>query len=200
MNINQSYEDSKSYLNEIASTVSKTTVDYIHVVDEKLNEYKEFINKNLNSIDSLGEEISPIISLQKIKESIVNESKKVLLMLEGIELKEFLDKINDKLLKFKDELFEKLESKELEWIDIYRNSKSVSDPKIKKWPLFVMLLGAVACLSGSTIFHLFSVHSEKYFQFLSRLDYGGISLLILGSCYPPYYYYLFCRDGIHLIK
>ena len=200
MNINQKYEDSKSYINEIASTVSKTTVDYIHVVDEKLNEYKEFINKNLNSIDSLGDGMSPIIILQRIKESILIESKKFLLMLEGIELKEFLDKINDKLLKFKDELFEKLESKELEWIDIYRNSKSVSDPKIKKWPLFVMLLGAVACLSGSTIFHLFSVHSEKYFQLLSRLDYGGISLLILGSCYPPYYYYLFCKDGIYLIK
>ena len=30
--------------------------------------------------------------------------------------------------------------------------------------------------------------NEKYNNILNRFDYGGISLLISGSCYPPYYY------------
>ena len=31
-------------------------------------------------------------------------------------------------------------------------------------------------------------------KILSRFDYGGISLLIAGSCYPPYYYFFNCDN------
>ena len=183
------------YIQEIALTVSQKTKDYLHIVDDKLSEYKEFIQNKLNCVDCLKDLLSKISNLEKIKESIINESKAVLNGLEGLDLKERLDELNEKLMRFKDELIEKLESSEMEWIDIYRNSEKMKDRKIKRWPLFIMLLGAVACLGGSTCFHLFAVHSQKWFEFLSRLDYAGISLLILGSCYPPYYYYLYCREG-----
>ena len=33
--------------------------------------------------------------------------------------------------------------------------------------------------------------NAKYFNILNRFDYGGISLLISGSCYPPYYYFFY---------
>ena len=134
------------------------------------------------------------IDMDKIKESFIKEYEEVLSNLEGLELKKYLDELNDKLIKFKDDLIEKLESKEMEWIDIYQNSEKNQHYKIKKWPLFVNLLGAVACLSGSTLYHLFSVHSKEWNNSLSRLDYAGISLLIMGSCYPPYYYYFYCKD------
>ena len=133
--------------------------------------------------------------MEAIKESIIKESKLIISSLEELELRNRLEELNEKLIRFKDEVLEKLESKEMEWIDIYRNSENTKNSKIKKWPLFVMLFGAVACLSGSSIFHLFSAHSEKYNEFLARFDYAGLSLLIMGSTYPPYYYYFYCRES-----
>lgn len=183
-------------ISDIASTVSSKTKDYLHIVDNKINEYTDFIQNKINCFDCLKDLISAISSMDNLKESIIKESKGIISSLEALELRKRLDELNEKLMKFKNDLLEKLESKEMEWIDIYKNSEKYKNPKIKKWPVFVMLFGAVACLSGSSIFHLFSAHSEKYNQFLSRLDYAGISLLIMGSCYPPYYYYFFCRESI----
>lgn len=34
--------------------------------------------------------------------------------------------------------------------------------------------------------------SEEANKYLMRVDYGGISLLILGSCFPPFYYGFYC--------
>jgi len=197
-NINQKYEDSKHLFGEFTDSVGKMTKDYLHIVDEKLNEYKEFISKNLNCLDCLKDLINTISSMENLKESLIKESKSVMSNLEGLELNMHLEELNDKLIKFKDELLEKLESKELDWIDIFNDSQKHDNHKVKKWPIFVMLFGAIICLSGSTTFHLFSVHSEKWNEFLSRLDYAGISLLILGSTYPPYYYYFYCREGLRI--
>ena len=63
--------------------------------------------------------------------------------------------------------------------------------ELARWPLFIIIFAAIACLSFSTIFHLFGIMNEKYFNILNRFDYGGISLLISGSCYPPYYYFFY---------
>ena len=63
--------------------------------------------------------------------------------------------------------------------------------ELARWPLFVIIFSAITCLSFSTIFHLFGTMNEKYNNILNRFDYGGISLLISGSCYPPYYYFFY---------
>jgi adiponectin receptor len=63
--------------------------------------------------------------------------------------------------------------------------------ELARWPLFVIIFSAITCLSFSTIFHLFGTINEKYNNILNRFDYGGISLLISGSCYPPYYYFFY---------
>ena len=60
-----------------------------------------------------------------------------------------------------------------------------------KWPVLIHLVSALFCLCCSTTFHLFSAYSSKVGDVLSRLDYAGISVLIAGSCFPPYYY-MFC--------
>ena len=65
--------------------------------------------------------------------------------------------------------------------------------KIVKWPLFIMLSAAIVCLGCSTAFHWFGIYNKKVFKFLSRLDYAGITFLIPGSCYPPYYYFYYCE-------
>ena len=71
------------------------------------------------------------------------------------------------------------------------NLKSRKKKKLATWPIFVIIFSAIACLSFSTSFHLFGLMNAKYFNVLNRFDYGGISLLISGSCYPPYYYFFY---------
>jgi len=63
--------------------------------------------------------------------------------------------------------------------------------ELARWPLYIIIFSAILCLSFSAIFHLFGVINEKYFNILNRFDYGGISLLISGSCFPPYYYFFY---------
>ena len=65
--------------------------------------------------------------------------------------------------------------------------------KVKRWPLFIMLSAAIVCLGCSTTFHWFGIYNKKVFSFLSRLDYAGITFLIPGSCYPPYFYFYYCE-------
>lgn len=59
---------------------------------------------------------------------------------------------------------------------------------ITRIPLYIHMLSAIVCLSMSTFFHWFSCWNERVNNYLSRLDYGGISFLIAGSCMPPYFY------------
>ena len=57
-----------------------------------------------------------------------------------------------------------------------------------------MIMSTILCLSFSTCFHAFGNISLKYHIILNRFDYGGISLLITGSCYPPYYFFFYFSD------
>ena len=72
---------------------------------------------------------------------------------------------------------------------------SESEVHVTKIPLYIHILSAIICLSCSTIYHLFFVHSESVSKILARLDYAGISFLIGGSGVPPIYYSLYCSDG-----
>ncbi|CDW83122.1 adiponectin receptor protein [Stylonychia lemnae] len=51
---------------------------------------------------------------------------------------------------------------------------------VTKIPLFLHIAGAISCLGCSAIFHLFKDHSQHLGEFLVRLDYAGISLMIAG--------------------
>ncbi|KAK6126998.1 hypothetical protein DH2020_039264 [Rehmannia glutinosa] len=59
---------------------------------------------------------------------------------------------------------------------------------IPLWPWFVFLTGAMSCLIFSTISHLFACHSRRFYFFFWRLDYAGISLMIVSSFFAPIYY------------
>jgi len=54
-------------------------------------------------------------------------------------------------------------------------------------------LGAIACLGLSFAFHTVYCHSERVGKLFSKLDYVGISLLIMGSFVPWLYYSFYCR-------
>jgi len=54
-------------------------------------------------------------------------------------------------------------------------------------------LGAIVCLGLSFAFHTLSCHSSHVLKVFSKLDYTGISLLIVGSFIPWIYYGFYCR-------
>lgn len=64
---------------------------------------------------------------------------------------------------------------------------------IPKWPWFVFLFGAMGCLICSSVSHLFACHSKRFNLFFWRLDYAGISLMIVCSFFAPIYYAFFCH-------
>ena len=55
---------------------------------------------------------------------------------------------------------------------------------VTKWPLVAYLLTAMFCLGCSTTCHLCYVKDRTISYIVSHLDYWGISILFLGSCYP----------------
>ncbi|GAV77698.1 HlyIII domain-containing protein [Cephalotus follicularis] len=64
---------------------------------------------------------------------------------------------------------------------------------IPMWPWFVFLSGAMGCLVCSSLSHLLACHSKPFSMFFWRLDYAGISLMIVCSFFAPIYYAFFCN-------
>jgi len=69
---------------------------------------------------------------------------------------------------------------------------------IPRWPWFVFLAGGMGCLAFSSLSHLLACHSKRFNLFFWRLDYAGISLMIVCSFYAPIYYVFFCNPYIRL--
>lgn len=69
---------------------------------------------------------------------------------------------------------------------------SASHP-VTRWPFFCFLGGAMFCLLGSSICHLFSCHSQRLSYIMLRIDYAGIAALISTSFFPPVYYTFMCN-------
>lgn len=65
---------------------------------------------------------------------------------------------------------------------------SADSDSLPTWPWFVFLGGAMSCLIFSSISHLFACHSQSFYLFFWRLDYAGISLMIVCSFFTPIYY------------
>lgn len=75
----------------------------------------------------------------------------------------------------------------------YNFNDEIKGENIGRWPLFIMLSAAIVCFGFSTSFHWFSIYSKEAYSFLCRLDYAGITFLIPGSCFPPYFYFYYCE-------
>ena len=65
-------------------------------------------------------------------------------------------------------------------------------PWVEQVMLSFFFIGAMACLSCSFMFHMFSNHSHRIYKVFSRLDYSGIAFQITGSSIPAYYYGFYC--------
>ncbi len=146
-------------------------------MDEKISEYAKFIDLKVNCI-SCAEDILKYIS--EMKQTLTNT----------------LHNTNESITHEFTSLLAFLKEKEALWLSIYLQSANHKEENgsfiLPKWPLYITLIGAVACLGFSATFNLFIAHSEKINNLLNRLDYAGIALLIVGSCYPPNYYLFNC--------
>lgn len=64
--------------------------------------------------------------------------------------------------------------------------------RVARWPFYAYLCGAMFCLLMSSLCHLLACHSEHASYVLLRLDYAGITGLIVTSFYPLVYYTFLC--------
>jgi adiponectin receptor len=83
----------------------------------------------------------------------------------------------------------------LRTIVYYLHDASLSNQLV----FLVFLCGATLCFLFSTLYHAFMCNSEPACLFVARLDYTGITLLILASFYPPIYFGFWCEPTARLI-
>ncbi|CAN8314912.1 unnamed protein product [Cochlearia groenlandica] len=76
----------------------------------------------------------------------------------------------------------------------YQNQEAVP-----KWPWLLYLAGAMSCLICSSVSHLLACHSKRFNLFFWRLDYAGISLMIISSFFAPIYYAFSCNPYIRIL-
>ncbi|KAL9223962.1 hypothetical protein vseg_000042 [Gypsophila vaccaria] len=62
-----------------------------------------------------------------------------------------------------------------------------------RWPFYVYLCGSMFCLISSTACHLFCCHSHNLSLWLLRMDYTGITVMIVTSFFPAMYYIFLCQ-------
>jgi len=65
----------------------------------------------------------------------------------------------------------------------------------KRLLLVHFFLGAIICLLFSTLYHTVYCHSPKVSKLFNKLDYCGISILIIASFIPWIYYGFYCEFG-----
>lgn len=76
---------------------------------------------------------------------------------------------------------------------LQQSNLPASDRAVPRWPILVFILGSMSCLAISAISHLLACHSRRFNLFFWRLDYTGISVMIISSFVPPIYYAFFCN-------
>ena len=178
------YEDIQVKLNQAVIPLIK---DLNHIKEESY-EYinvSNFINKmkknSENLIDHYGSKSNVITNIDnflKKNDNLINQI---------MELSN-----NSNILEIILKNWEICSNKITNYINKYIINE-IKGEDIGRWPLFIMLSSAIVCFGFSTSFHWFSVYSKELYSFLCRLDYAGITLLIPGSCYPPYYYFYYCE-------
>ncbi|KAJ0989846.1 hypothetical protein J5N97_008202 [Dioscorea zingiberensis] len=84
-------------------------------------------------------------------------------------------------------------SKDVLWVSTQSNPASSSNPTVPRWPRLVFLIGAMTCLACSFLSHLLACHSRRLNLLFWRVDYAGISIMIVTSFVPPIYYAFFCH-------
>ena len=160
------------------SKINNVTSSFFEDISSKVNfthKYNDYVRSIEDIITSIKLNTKNIVKINNITLSI----------------SDYINNIYELLLTIRDKLLDLMEIEQIPLVQIGN-----TNTQIKRWPLFVMLSTAIVCLSLSATFHLFQTHSKTVNTITSRLDYAGISILIAGSCYPPYFYFFQCETFI----
>ncbi|GAB4832795.1 casein kinase I [Ancistrocladus abbreviatus] len=71
-------------------------------------------------------------------------------------------------------------------------SSMLAEVAAARWPFYIFLSGSMFCLLSSSLCHLFACHSYHLCALLLRVDYVGITVMIITSFFPPIYYIFQC--------
>ena len=181
------YQKSPDLLNNTYNSI-KEIKNYYQDFDKNTN-YKDALCKIIylcNEIKNLTSNLINSIS-SSFKETIIEIKSGIFLIKEKI--------LN--LIKLDSSVSENLElTLDKEFNTNLKKRKAI---ELERWPLFVIIHSAILLLIFSACFHSIGTINERYHDILSRFDYGGISLLISGSCYPPYYYLFYYSNTFKYI-
>lgn len=163
---------------------SAELLDALDNLKKKTGEFFKEVSKKINIYDKLNEYASDMKTILSDTEKLISD----------LQNKEIFDKVK--------EGWETVQERMFEVVDLYgsgigehqkRVYDGIGEDHLSVWPLFIMILGSIFCLGCSSTYHLFMPLSKKVNAILSRLDYAGVTILIAGSCFPPYYYFFYCE-------
>ena len=182
---------------ELKFQVNETVIPWKNeLYNHQKNEINNFQPEIYTNIDKIISTTNILISDYGTKYTIISKIGNFIVNINNYInsiLKIFTKKQNSNVI---DDITIKWDICQNKLFNLIKNDNDVIDEqkeKIPRWPLYIMLSAAIVCLGCSTTFHWFGIYSKKVFKFLSRLDYAGITFLIPGSCYPPYFYFYYCE-------
>ena len=166
--------------------ISSDTINIYNSIKNIQESFYHYIPKRIYS-----ETINNIFLLYNNTKKIFSSSKSSLLNY----TKSFLES----LLSLKQQTIELInldepKNEELKsYLDLEIKNEIKHNPKkeLNKVPLYIILICIILCLTFSFSYHALKIISPIYHQISHRFDHGGISLLISGSCIPPYYYFFY---------
>lgn len=181
------YEDLQAKINETiipwSSELSKHKLNEIGKINENVEQIIDDILSNSHDlVANYGTKFTTVSIIGNFIENTKDLINKIVNFF--TEESKILDDITTK--------WEKCVDKIISFIK-YDIMDDIKGENIGRWPLFIMLCAAIVCFGFSAFFHWFSIYSKNLFLVLSRLDYAGITFLIPGSCYPPYFYFYYCE-------
>ena len=193
------YIDYEALLTEIKDVTNPWINTFNLRDDEKDNEMYKAINSLKRITTQFFQDIDDKYDItDKVKNyvdnvrSIIQKAKDKLTL--GESGQKFISSLTNKWSEVQKQIVSILQGAGLS----FDSGKQISEDgskieQLRRWPLFIMLSSAIVCLGCSCIFHWFMALSPKASNVLSRLDYAGITILIAGSCYPPYFYFFYCE-------
>ena len=193
------YEQSKNSISQKVVNDINNEIKEMKINLENFN-YKYIYENSLNKLSLINNDIPNIsnitIGMNEENKTISNNS----IYINSSFINNFITFKKD-LTCLKEDVIDLIK------LDKTQNKVLVKDLKLEerpiknlgKWPLFIIIISAILCLSFSSCFHLIKAMSSIHNDILNRFDYGGISLLISGSCFPPYYYFFYHSNKIKII-
>lgn len=167
---------------------------------EKLSLDIEAINRSVEKVEIIDciscieDFVRNIITIGNLLENLgESDNREFLINQSSLEVK--LITLKARVSELNKTTHSKMKDDENFEVGYYNLDKLESNSELVKWPIYVQLVCAIFCLCCSSTFHLFVAYGAKVGDILNRLDYAGISILIAGSCYPPYYYMFYCNSG-----